>query len=570
MAPNSFSQVQTKGKARSFMALSGLLIVFAMLLAACGGTPASNSSTPAAKKSVLKIAAQSSDFTQAGLNPYNTHPDAGLSLLYETLLFNNVNDGSYAPQLASDYKWNSDFSAVTFTIRQNVKWNDGQAFSADDVVFTFNALKQYPAADSFGVWGSLKDVSSPDASSVVFTFQKPYSQPALEQAAGKVYIIPKHIFASAGDPTKFVSSDNKPVGTGPYMLSKFQPDLTVYNKNPNYWQADKVKVDQVQFPEYKDNPSALLALAKGDVDMGGYFSPSLKTDFVAADPTNHKLFFDAINLYGICVNQKDSVVGGAAGLPVRLALSAALDRQQIAGQATAGLEDGASPTGLILPTRKDWLDPAYANIPATADTAKAEKYLTDAGYTKGSDGIYAKGGKRLSLELRSVVGYDDWNAAAKLVADQAKAVGIEIKNTTVAENDYYTLRTDGKYDYQMMFCGMVGGSTPYDLYNNYLNSVNIGANKVNFTAWKDDQTDKLLQTFATTADPATQKQAIAGIEKIVVENQPFLALWNGADYAEYSTKNFTGWPDATNPYASGSPNTGPDYEIVILHLQPVA
>ena len=331
-----------------------------------------------------------------------------------------------------------------------------------------------------------------------------------------------------------------------------------------------MKVDEVRFPEYKDNSTLQLALPKGDVDWAGYFSPTLQQDFVAKDAAHNHLFMDAINLYSICVNQKDSLLGGQAGLPVRLALSTALDRNAIAAQATAGLEPPGSTTGLVLPTAQSWLDPQYANLPLTADTAKAEKYLTDAGFTKGSDGIYQKNGKRLSFTLRSVDSYSDWNAAAKLVADQAKAVGIEIKNVTVGEDNYYTLRTDGKYDYQLMFCGMVGGPTPYYLYNQYLNSAQIGQGKFNFVAWNDPTTDNFLNQYASTTNSAAQKQAIQGIEKVFVENQPFIPLWTGADYDEYSTRNFTGWPDQSHPYSSGSPNTAPDIEQVILHLQPVS
>src|SRR5438132_13864041 len=88
---------------------------------------------------------------------------------------------------------------------------------------------------------------------------------------------------------------------------------------------------------------------------------------------------------------------------------------------------------------------------------------------------------------------DLWNAAAKLIADQAKAVGIEIKNVTVGEDNYYTLRTDGKYDYQLMFCGMVGGPTPYYLYNQYLNRAQIGQGKFNFVAWNAPASEQFLK-----------------------------------------------------------------------------
>jgi peptide/nickel transport system substrate-binding protein len=541
-------------------------MLFTMVLAACGGTTQNNSQTPS--KHILKVATQSYDFAQSGFNPYNGHPNAGIAgLVYETLYFVNVNGGQFTPMLASSYQWNSDNTKVTFTIRPNVKWNDGQAFTADDVAFTFNLMKQYAAADTNGVWGYLKDVTTTDSSTVVMTFQKAYP-PELVTIAGHVYIIPKHVFATVGDPTKYLT--DKPVGTGPFTLTRYQTDIAVYDKNPSYWQADQVKVDEIRFPEYKDNSTLQLALPKGDVDWAGYFSPTLQQDFVAKDSAHNHIFMDAVNLYSICPNQKDPLIGGQAGLPVRLALSTALDRNAIAGQATAGLEPPGSMTGLVLPTAKNWLDPQFANLSTTADTAKAEKYLTDAGFTKGSDGIYQKNGKRLSFTLRSVDSYSDWNAAAKLIAAQAKAVGIEIKNVTVGEDNYYTLRSNGKYDYQLMFCGMVGGPTPYYLYNQYLNSNQVGQGKFNFVAWSDPTTDKYLNQYASTTDQSVQKQAIQAIQKVFVDNQPFIPLWTGADYDEYSTKNFTGWPDDSNPYSSGSPNTAPDLEIVILHLQPVS
>ncbi len=562
MTPNAFPSTGTKSNNKLFTV--SLIVLFSILLTACGG---GNSSKNSSGQTVLKVATQSYDFAQAGFNPYNGHPNAGvLGLVYETLYFVNINGGAFTPMLATDYKWNSDNTQVTFTTRQNVKWSDGKPFTADDVAFTFNLMKQYPAADSNGVWSYLKDVTAPDANTVVMTFQKAYP-PVLVTLAGHVYIVPKHIFASVGDPTKYLT--DKPIGTGPFTLSKYQTDLAVYAKNSSYWQADQVKIDQIRYPEYKDNSTLQLALPKGEVDWAGYFSPTLQQDFVAKDTAHNHLFMDAVNLYSICPNQKDPIIGGTTGLPVRLALSTAIDRNAIAAQATAGLEPAGSMTGLVLPTAKDWLDAQYGNLPSTADTAKAEKYLTDAGYKKGSDGIYQKNGTRLSLTLRSVDSYSDWNAAAKLIADQAKAVGIEIKNVTVGEDNYYTLRTNGKYDYQLQFCGMVGGPTPYYLYNQYLNSNQIGQGKFNFVAWNDATTDKYLNQYASTSDVAVQKQAIQGIEKVFVNNQPFIPLWTGADYDEYSTKNFTGWPDQSNPYSSGSPNTGPDYEQVILHLRPV-
>ena len=561
----SISRLAVPLRTKLRTALFTLLVVFLLILAACGNATSNSKSNG---KVILRVAAQSYDFAQSGFNPYNGHPNAGvLGLVYETLYFVNVNGGALTPMLATSYQWNSDNTQLTFAIRQNVKWNDGQPFSADDVAYTFDLMKEHPAADSLGVWQFLKSVQATDPRTVVMTFQKAYP-PVLATIAGKVYIVPKHVFSSTGDPTKYLS--DHPVGTGPFTLARYQPDLAVYDKYAGYWQASQVKIDEVRFPEYKDNATLQLALPKGEIDWAGYFSPTLQQDFVAKDSAHNHLFMDAINLYSICANQKDPLLGGTAGLPVRLALSSALDRSQIAAQATAGLEPPGSVTGLVLPTMSSWLAPNLGNLPTTADATKAQKLLSDAGFSKGSDGIYQKGGKRLSFTLRSVDSYSDWNAAAKLVAAQAKEAGIEIKNVTVGEDNYYTLRTNGKYDYQLMFCGMVGGPTPFYLYNQYLNSNQIGQGKFNFVGWNDSATDTYLNQYASTTDQNTQKQAIQGIEKVFVDNQPFIPLWTGADYDEYSTKNFTGWPSQNDPYASGSPNTAPDIEMVILHLRPVS
>src|SRR5258708_23495176 len=385
MTPNSLLAAPSRVKVKSFTALFGLIVLFTMVLAACGGTTQNNNQTPT--KHILRVATQSYDFAQAGFNPYNGDTNAGIQgLVYERLYFVNVNGGQFTTMLASSYQWNSDNTKVTFTIRPNVKWNDGQAFTADDVVFTFNLMKQYAAADTNGVWSYLKDVTATDSSTVVMTFQKAYP-PELVTIAGHVYIIPKHVFATVGDPTKYLT--DKPVGTGPFTLTRYQTDIAVYDKNPSYWQADQVKVDEIRFPEYKDNATLQLALPKGDVDWEGYFSPTLQQDFVAKDSAHNHIFMDAVNLYSICPNQKDPLIGGQAGLPVRLALSTALDRNAIAGQATAGLEPPRSMTGPLLPTAKKTLYSQFVNLPTTPGTTNPAKKLTEALLSTRAEGTFS-------------------------------------------------------------------------------------------------------------------------------------------------------------------------------------
>src|SRR5262249_51877869 len=150
------------------------------------------------------------------LNSGNNSLPGTQGMIYETLLYFNRLDGSVHPWLASNYQWASDGSSVTFTLRPDVTWSDGQPLTSDDVVYSFNISKQYPALDLNSLWKTIRSVSNPDAHTVVVTFSHPAS-PMLWYVGGQTYIIPKHIWQRVGDPT--MSTNDHPVGTGPFLLT---------------------------------------------------------------------------------------------------------------------------------------------------------------------------------------------------------------------------------------------------------------------------------------------------------------------------------------------------------------
>lgn len=91
----------------------------------------------------------------------------------------------------------------------------------------------------------------------------------------------------------------------------------------------------------------------------------------------------------------------------------------------------------------------------------------------------------------------------------------------------------------------------------------------NWERWSDPTTDTLLQQYASSADPAVQQEALAGIQKIMVEQLPTIPLIYGATWYEYSTTRFVGWPDQQHPYAVPAPYAAPDVEVVLLNLHQV-
>ncbi|HZS79686.1 MAG TPA: ABC transporter substrate-binding protein [Ktedonobacteraceae bacterium] len=564
MSPDP-ARLSRKAKASQIVVFS-LLTFFLIALAACGQGNANPSST--SKSSVLTIVpSPKGDFTN-GFSPYSSSVNYGSQgLIYETLLFFDRMNGNITPWLAQSYDFSNGAKTVTFHLRSGVTWSDGQPFTSADVVFTLNMLKQYPAADGNGLWQYLQSVQAPDNNTVVVNLKKAYV-PLLWYLAGQTWIVSKHEYASAGDPTKF--ADDNPIGTGPFVLNSFSPQLIDLKKNPHYWQPGVPVVSEVRYPAFDSNTSAELLLARGDVDWTGLYTPNIQQTYIAKDPAHNHYWFPSRNVVMLYLNTAKYPFNQLA---VRQAISSAIDRQKLYQVAESGYAPVAHPTSLVLPADQSSLDPTYAKASFTLDTAKSAQLLASAGFTKGSDGIYVdKTGKRLSFTIDVVTGWTDWVTQAQIIASNLKAVGIDATANPVSFNSYFSALQMGNYDTAISWTNP--GPTPFYLYNSLLNSVDsapIGQQaSSNFERWMDPNTDKLLAQYATTTDPQVQQQALYGLQQIMVEQIPSIPLVFGPTWNEYSTRNFTGWPTANNAYASPGPFDFPDAEVVILHLKPAA
>jgi peptide/nickel transport system substrate-binding protein len=544
---------------------SSLAILFVMLLAACGGTTTTQQNS--SQNSVLTIVPSPiGDFTR-NFSPFAANNDYGTDgLIYETLLFFNREDGSIHPWLASSYQFSPDGKTLTFTLHSNVQWSDGQPFTSDDVVFTLDLMHQYPDADGNGLWQDIASVANPDAHTVIVTLKHPAS-PDLWYLAGQTYIVPKHLWSNVGDPAKYANPN--PVGTGPYLLKSFTPQLIDYTRNPHYWQAEPA-VQEVRYPAFDSNTSAELLLSQGNVDWTGLYTPNIQQTFVSRDPAHNHYWFPAASVQTLYLNTAEYPFNL---LPIRQAISMAIDRDQLYKVGENGYEPPASPTDLVLPAQQSYLAPNYANLTFTVNDAQANSLIQSQGFHKGSDGIYVDSkGKRLSFQLNVVTGWTDWVSDCQIIQQELKQIGIDVQVNAISFNSYYSAMQLGKFDMVMSWTDP--GPTPYYLYNAMLNSNNtapIGqAATSNFERWSDKQTDALLKQYATSVDPNVQKQAIEGLEQIMVNKLPTIPLVYNATWYEYSTAHFTGWPDQNHAYAVPSPYSFPDAEVVILNLKPTA
>jgi len=564
MTPQSLT-TSYKGKGGKRAIFFSFLLILGALLAACGNGGSGSNST--AHTSYLTIqTGPNGDFTR-NFGPYAPSANPGtLGMMYETLLYVNGFNSKVTPMLATDYKFSSDNKTLTFDLRKGVKWSDGQPFSSADVVFTLNMLKQYPAADTNGLWNYFSSVTAPDANTVVITMKTVYT-PILWNVGGTTYIVPEHLWKSVGDPSKYTNPN--PVGTGPYVLKNFTSQLIDYTKNTSYWQPGLPKVQELRYPSYNSNQSLELDMDKGVLDWVSLYTPNLQKGYVDRDPDHNKYWFPPNNAVSLLMNLTEAPFNN---VKVRQAMSIALDRDQMSKVAESNFEAVASPTGLLLPAQQSYVAPEYQSLTWKApDVAKANQLMQEAGYKKGSDGIYVgQDGKKLSFNLNVVTGWSDWVTMCQMINSQLKAIGIQTTVNALAYNSYIDALNMGKFD--LSIDGIGGGPTPFYFYNNLLSkskTAPVGQQaSSNAERWIDPTTEQLLNQYATTTDTKVQQQAISGLEKIMVEQIPVITLVDGAGWNEYSTKNFVGWPTQDNPYAVPPPWQNPDAEQVVLHLTP--
>jgi len=541
-------------------ALLSLLLVLATLLPACGS--ASNNSNYGGTLTVAP--SPTGDYTRN----FNVFASGSVlsgtqGLIYETLLFFNREDGSVKPWLASSYHLSNNATTITFKLRSGVKWSDGKPFTSADVVFTLNLIHNHPAVDYSSLWNVIKGVSAPDDQTVIVTLKQP-SSPLLWYLGGQTYILPQHLWSNVSNPVTYTNPN--PVGTGPYLLKSFSPQLYVFDRNPHFWQPGKPYINEIRYPSFNSNTSADLLLSQGSVDWTGLFTPNVNKTFVSRDPVHNHYWFPPNNVVTLYLNLTKYPFNTLA---VRQAISAAIDRNKLYNVGEGGYEPPAHPTALVLPANKNFLSPTYANASFAVDTAKVASLLQGAGFRKGNDGIYVdKSGKRLAFNINVVSGWTDWVTDSQILASNLQAVGMDVKVNTISFNAYYGSLQTGTFDTAISWTSP--GPTPYFLYNSMLASTNtapIGQPATsNFERWSDPTTDRLLQQYTSSPDPAVQQEAIAGIQKIMVEQLPTIPLIYGATWYEYSTAHFVGWPDQQHPYAMPAPYAYPDEEIVVLNL----
>jgi peptide/nickel transport system substrate-binding protein len=467
----------------------------------------------------------------------------GTYLIYAPLEIVSPVDGSYTPYLATGYTFTNPTTLV-YTIRSGVKWSDGKPFSAADVVFTFDLLKKYPALDANGIWSQISSVSAA-GNHVTVTFKAPNVPFATTIA--QTPIVPKHIWAALSNPAKFTNTH--PVGTGPFMLKSFAPTQYTLTKNPYYWNAAKIAPSKVVFPAQATNQATnQLAVSSGEFDWSYTYLPDVQKTYVDRDPKYNKYWFPPGGTIGLYLNLTKAPF---SNVNFRQGISHALDRTTIAQKAVNGYLQQASLSGLILPNLRKWLDPTLPGQGLiTQNRAAAMAAFAKAGFTMHGGKLTNSAGAQASLTIVLPNSFSDWVAAATEIKNELDADGLKVSLDLPQYAQYSSEIDAGTFD--AAIGGFGGTGIPYTDFNNALNSTYAApvntATANNFERFKNAAVDQDLATLAAATSQAAQQQATDKLETTMYNTVPIVLLYYGGSWGLFSTKHFTGWPSASDPY----------------------
>ena len=497
--------------------------------------------------------------------------------IYENLVISTAFGGGHIYNvLAKSLTMSKDGKSLTIGIQPNVKWSDGSRLTAADVAYSLNIGKQSKFADRIGLTSPTTNIASIRVSGknqVTIRFKAPDSTFVGSQLSN-VWIVPKKIWSKV-DVEKYTNPN--PVGSGPFTkVSSFSPQAYTLSKNPNYWKKGYPKVNCIQRIAAASNDAALLQHLNDQADWSHNFYPNVESSFQSKDPKHYHNSYLTTNLQ---VALFFDTTEYPYSLPAfRKAISLAIDRKTVSKLGEYGYAPPTNALGIeyMYPT---WIDPALkarAKAMAAFDPDAAKKAFTAAGFTYKGNNLFDPKGDRVSFQIHVIGGWSDWVASLQIITRNLRDVGIDA--SVKLEPDWGAWQPNAMSTKVVSLLWTYGANdiTPWAyFYSHFDPSQNVGKGvdasaTGNWEHFQSAQGAALLKQFKATFDPAKQKRLVYQMEKIFLDEMPYISLFVGPRWSAYSTKYFEGFPSWTNQYVDPIFSTWTQVEKILWSLRPAS
>ncbi|MAS38021.1 MAG: ABC transporter substrate-binding protein [Anaerolineaceae bacterium] len=516
-------------------------------------------------------------------NPYipGRRLDQGLhQAVMEPLFILNYETGEYVPWLGESMTSNESLDVWTLALRDGVTWSDGEAFNADDVVFTINMLlvpDNITLADAGGIQQWVESVEKVDDLTVQFNLTGPNPRFQLDYFSvriwGSVNMLPEHIW-NGQDPLTFTNYDPDqgwPVFTGPYQVVSVGETEFIYDRRDDWWGAETGFMD-LPAPRRlvwtwagPEEARAALMADNGldslmDITKGTY-------EALAAQNANVHAWTDTLPYATLdpCSRtfEFNTAVAPWDTVEMRQAVNHAIDRNQIVE---------ISYEGTTVPSISFF--PAYAPMNRYTDILVAEgvydehplwafdpdaarAMIEEQGYTMGDDGYYAKDGEQLDMDITTHEAFIEKQRVAAVLVEQFQNVGINATTRNEAGGTWGDNHAFGTFDTRMGWqnCGSV--NEPW----NSMDTLNVrwllpvgeraSRNQWRWSGEGAERYSELVDQIGTLplGDPAIEPLFVEAMG-IYLEELPTIPITQARKLIPHNWTYWQNWPTAENNYTS--------------------
>jgi peptide/nickel transport system substrate-binding protein len=415
---------------------------------------------------------------------------------------------------------------VTYKLRPEAVWDDGSQITSEDVKYTWDVIMKTTGTISTSGYDQIKSIDTPDPKTAVITFKAPYA--AWGDLFGSTNIngvvLKKAAFNGKVD-LKSEMQTSYPFSGGPWILKSWSKQQAVLVRNTRYWVKDHIPLlDQVTFVPREDQTTETNSLLTNEV-QAIYPQPSPGMGKTLSAPGIKVSKGSGTTYEGLWMNQSAFPFNDPK---VREAFAYAVNRQ--------GVVDAIYKTDFPdmqvlncagwVPNVSDWCNNQdFADITYQPD--KAKSILQGDGWTLGSDGIFTKGGKRLSIEFRTTAGNKTRENTQQVLKEQTKAAGIELDIKNVPPTQLFEDLLP-KREFQLAEFAQVASPDPSVTSILACDQIPTKANSYsgqNSFSWCNKQATALMRQSDATIDHAQRRDLLQQVGKLERQDIPWVPMF---------------------------------------------
>jgi peptide/nickel transport system substrate-binding protein len=420
--------------------------------------------------------------------------------------------------LADSWSFSRDCLDLTFNLRRNVRWHDGAPFTADDVVFTYDATVDPKTPSPYkSDFSAVERVSAVDPYTVHVRYKQPYAKALLSWGTP---MLPQHLLAryvKEGRIREAPQNWRAPVGTGPYRFQELKSgDKIVLVSNPDYFQG-RPNISRVVYRIIPSQATIFLELKARAIDAASLtaLQYTRQTDYPAFKRAYHKYRYAGNGYTYFGFNLRDPRF---ADRRVRQAFAYAIDRRELIDGVILGL--GREATGPYKPGSWVYTD-EVKHYPH--DIARAQALLAEAGWKeRNADGILVKDGVPFTFQLLTNQGNDERKKVAEIIQATLREIGVGVE-IRVLEWAALLKEHIKKRNFEALVMGWGIGIDP-DQYVVW-HSSQQGPDELNHIGYANPEVDALLEKGRSSCVQAERLQSYHRLQEVFAEDEPLVFLY---------------------------------------------